>query len=116
MDVFARNSDIPRTITLTDGTDDLDTDGFLTIEVKVRHKKWNTLMGTYTLAGGTVTKESPTTDGQISIYIPPADNEDKPVGVYVYQVTTTETDADYTGSVRTRRLVPEDCFYLKKEL
>jgi len=116
MDAFTRGTSIPRTITLTDGTDNLDTSDFLTIEVKVRHKKWNTLMGAYTLAASEVTKEDPTTGGQVSIYIPASYSISLPVGVYVYQVTTTETDSNYEDSTRTRRLVPTDCFYLKKEL
>ena len=116
MDSFARGASIPRTITLTDGTNALDTANFLTIEVKVRHRKWDTLLGTYTLADGEVTRESPTSGGQITFIIPADTTTDLPVGVYSYQVTTTETDADYEDSTRTRRLVPADGFYLKKAL
>ena len=116
MDSFAQGSSIPRTVTLTDGTNNLDTSNFLTIEVKVKHRKWRTSLGTYTLAAGEVTKESPTSGGQITFIIPAATSEDGAVGVYEYDVTTTETDADYENSTRTRKLVPAECFYLKRAL
>jgi len=116
MDTFTRGASIPRTITLTDGTDNLDTSDFLTIEVKVKHKYYGVDLGTYTLADSEITKETPTTGGQITFIIPATSSTNKSVGVYSYQVTTTETDTDYENNVRTRRLVPDDCFMLKGQL
>lgn len=114
MDCFVRGfEDIYREIIITDGDGTvLDADLFLTIEVIVKHKKHIKRIGTYTLAGSEVVVESGD-DGIISLIIPKEDTEDKPVGVYVYQIKTTETDADYPDSVRTRTLEPTDCFYLK---
>ena len=117
MDVFADTNDVPRTITLNDEDDTaLDTGNFLTIEVKLRHRYQGTLIGTYTLADSEVTQETPTTGGQVTVIVPTEDIENKPVGVLDFHVKTTETNANYPDSVRTRTMVPKECFKLVRDL
>lgn len=115
MDSYERGESIPVTTTLTDGTNNLDTADFLTIVVKVKHKKYSVLLGSYSLAAGTVTKKSPTSGGQITFICEASETATPPTKVYEYQVTTTETDAHYEDNTRTRRF-RGDCFYLKKAL
>ena len=116
MNSYDRRESIPVTVTLTsDGTTALDTSNFVTITVKVTHKHLGSSMGRYSLVDSSVTKESPTTDGQITFICEDSETANAPLGVYKYQVKTTETDADYESSIRTRTFVG-DCFYLKKAL
>ena len=114
MDSFTRgNEDISRSVTLTsDGSTAYDTDDFTAISVEVRHKKFGTVIGSYTLAASTVTQESPTTDGIITFIVSRTETASQPVGVYEYEVETIESDTDFESSVRHRSFV-DDCFYLK---
>ena len=116
MNSYERGESIPVTATLQDddgGT--FDTANFLTIAVKVKHKRNGVSLGSYSLAEETVTKESPESGGQITFICEDSETATPPTGVYEYQITTTETDADYEDSTRTRRF-RGDCFYLKKAL
>ena len=75
LDTFNKGGSIPRVVTLTDGTDNLDTSILTTIEVKV----FNTLhkgISTYTLAGGTVATIVPSTTGQIFFVVPETESAD----------------------------------------
>ena len=115
MDNFDRGESIPRTVTLTDGTNNLDTANFTDIIVKVTHKHLKTELGRYSLNDSSVTKESPTSGGQITFIVEDSTTPSAALGVYQYQVKTRETDADYESSIRTRTFVG-DCFYLKKAI
>ena len=115
MDSYERGESIPITATLTDGTNNLNTANFLTIVVLVKHKYRSVSLGSYSLAAGTVTKESPTSGGQITFICEDSETTTPPTGVYEWQVTTTETNEGYEDSTRTRRF-RGDCFYLKKAL
>jgi len=107
---FDRGESIVITVTLNDSAGDaLDTDDFDTIVVKVSHKHLKSLLGRYSVADSTITKESPTTDGQITFTIPDSVTATGPLGVYEYQVKTE--DADGSPRFRTFR---GDAFYLKQ--
>ena len=102
LDQFDKGASVPRTVTITDGTDPLDTATFLTIEVKV----WNWLhrvIGTYTLAAGTVTRLAPTTGGQVFFVVPSATTLVSRALKYFYTIKTTEVDGNYPTGVRTRK-------------
>ena len=111
LDEFRQNEDIYREIELSTEGSVADTSGFDTIEVKVVHKETLVVIGTYTVAGGTVTKESPTSAGIISFIVPRSATTNASIGIHEFQVTTTETDADYESGVR-QRLGVGDCFVL----
>ncbi len=113
IDNFEQYEDIYREIPLTIGGEAVDTDNFLTITVSVYHKKNKTEIGSYSVTGGTVTKEVPTTDGKISFIVSKTENKDATIGIYTHEVTTTETDVDYEGGIRQRKLIG-DCFNLIK--
>lgn len=114
LDIFDRGEDIPRTATLVNSDDSsiFDTSTFDTIEVSICHKFSRIEIGNYTLAGGTITLEIPTTSGEITWIIADTETDDAQTGIYIYEVTTTETDADYVGGVRTRKFIG-DCFILQ---
>lgn len=113
MNAYDRGESIPVTVTLTDGTNDIDNTTFTTIVVKVMHKYLGTLLERYSLAGSTVTRGTPSTDGEITFIVPATTTVDAALGVYEYQVKTTETDTDYESNVRTR-VFRGDAFYLKR--
>jgi len=115
MNDFDRGESIKITVTLTDGTNNLDTSNFNKIEVKVSHKHLSTELDRFSLADSEVTKETPTSDGQISFVIPQSVTATAALGVYKYQVKTEETDTDCENNTRNRTFVG-DCFYLKKAL
>lgn len=102
MDKYIQGQSIDRRILLNDNGIAIDTGIFLTIEVLVRRVCGNYDGGTYTKAAGTLTQESPTTDGYVFYDIPPATSLTMKPGVWLQQLTTTETDANYDGGVRTR--------------
>jgi len=112
MNDFDRGEDAPTTVTLTDddGTA-LDTAQFDRIWVKVRHKHLKTEIGAYNVGAGTVTKESPTTGGQITFTVPDTVTVSAALGVYEYQVKTRDDDGD-----PMYRKFRGDCFYLKNAL
>jgi len=111
MDNFEKGESISRVVTLTADGVPLDTDDFLTIEVKVSNF-FLRLVATYSLADGTVDKIAPTTDGQIRFIIPETTSSAIRAIRYFYQVKTTETDTDYPGNIRTRMYLGW-CFDLK---
>lgn len=116
-DEFIQGEDIPRTITLQDPDGNaLDTADFLTIEVTVKRWSVSSALGTYTLAAGDVTKETPTSGGQITVRIPDSTTLNATTGRYDAEVKTTEVDADYDGGVRTRRGQVEGLFKLTSRL
>ena len=88
-----------------------DTADFLTIDVRVYNKKTKKDIGTYSVAGGTVTKEAPTTAGIITFIVTRTESQSAHTGVYAYEIETTETDTDYTDNVRGRKFIG-DCFRL----
>lgn len=102
LDTFNKGGSVPRTVTLVDddGTA-IDTSVFLTIEAKVFNKLHRGI-STYTLAGGTVAKVSPTTDGQIFFVVPETESAQIRALKYFIQIKTTETDADYPNNIHTR--------------
>lgn len=107
MDVYIQGKSIDRRIFANDGNGDtvgsaLDTSSFLTAEVEVVHKQSGFHAGTYSLANGKLVRESPTADGYLFFDIPPSVTLTMIPGVYELQFTTTETDANYDSSVRTR--------------
>ena len=114
IDKFTRaNEDISRSVTLTtDGSTAIDTSTLTAISVEVRHKKFKTVIGSYTLAASTVTKASPTSGGIITFIVSRTDTASQPVGVYEYEIETIETDSGYESSARHRSFVG-DCFYLE---
>ena len=113
MDTFEQGEDILRTVTLTVDGSVADTADFLTIVVRVYHKKNHSEMGSYSVAGGTVTKETPTTAGIITFIVLSTENQSEQTGVYAYEIETTETDTDYPSNRRTRKFIG-DCFRLMR--
>lgn len=118
MDIFEKGEDIPRTVTLYEsqatyeaGGDPLDTSIFSTIEVVV-FGRVHDVIGTYTLAGGTVTRLSPTSDGQIFFIIPSETTDDSKAMKYYYRIKTTESNVDYPNNIRTRYFL-DWCFELR---
>jgi len=110
MQDFDRGESIVQTVTLNDEDGNaLDTGDFDTIVVKVSHKHLGSLLGRYSVADSTVTKESPTSDGQITFTVPDNVTASGALGVYEYQVKTE----DASGSPRFRTF-RGDCFYLKQ--
>lgn len=110
MNDFDRGESIVITVTLNDSDDNaLDTGDFDTIVVKVSHKHLKSLLGRYSVADSTITKESPTSGGQITFTIPDSITAAGALGVYQYQVKTEDAD----GSPRFRTFVG-DAFYLKQ--
>lgn len=110
MNDFDKGESIVQTVTLNDSAGAaLNTGDFDTIVVKVSHKHLKTLLGRYSVADSTVTKESPTTDGQITFTVPDNITAGGSLGVYEYQVKTE--DADGSPRFRTFR---GDMFYLKQ--
>ena len=115
MDEFTQGESIGREMTLSVGGVVQDTNDFLTIVVVVRQENRGSDGGTYSLAGSTLVRQDPTSDGKIFFDVPPATSTDLSEGNYNYQVTTTETDGDYDSSTRTRIFIGE-CFKLNRKL
>ncbi len=113
IDTFEQGEDIFREVVLEILKVATDTTNFLTIEVDVYHRNQQTKIAELSVTGGTVTKETPTSDGIISFIVPRADTANARTGVYDYEVITTETDTDYTSNVRKRKFVGT-CFNLEK--
>jgi hypothetical protein len=101
LDTFNKGGSVGRTITLTDGTNALDTADFTTIEVKVFNKLHRGI-STYTLAAGTVSRLIPTTNGQVFFAVPETESAQIRALKYYIQITTTELDANYPNGIRTR--------------
>ena len=117
MDEFEQGESIGLTILLSEnaaGTIPIDTSTLLTIGVLVRHKYRNTDAGTYSLVNGKLVKLSPTADGEVFCDIPPSVSTTLNIGIYEYQITTTETNTDYDGNVRTRMFI-DTCFKLNRK-
>ena len=95
MNDFDRGEDAKSTITLQDSDGNaLDTAQFDRIWVKVFHKHLGVLIGTYNVGASTVTKESPTANGQISFTVPDTVTATAALGVYEYQIKTRDNDGD----------------------
>ena len=110
MNDFDRGEDAKTTVTLQDADGDtLDTAQFDRIWVKVSHKRFGTLVGAYNVGAATVTKEDPTSGGQISFTVPDNVTATAATGVYEYQIKTRDNDGD-----PMYRKFRGDCFYLKK--
>ena len=69
MDEFDKGADVDRTVVLKVGTTILPTTDLTTIEVRVFSVLLR-ILGTYSLAGGTVTKVAPNSSGQIFFVVP----------------------------------------------
>lgn len=112
MNDFDRGEDAKNTITLQNSSGTaLDTADFNEIVVKVSHKHLGTALGRYSVADSTVTKEAPTSGGQISFTVLGSTTADAALGVYEYQVFTR----DYNGSPPKQKF-QGNCFYLKNAL
>ena len=110
MNDFDRGEDAKSTVTLQNSSGTaLDTASFDEIVVKVFHKHLGTQLGRYSVADSTVTKETPTSDGQISFTCLGSDTADAALGVYEYQVYTRDYDGD-PPKLKFRG----DLLYLKK--
>jgi len=117
MDIFVQGEDIYREVSLTDADGNaIDTSIFLTITAKVRGKYNIDLLDTLTLAAGEITKETPTTDGIISMIIPGSVTADAGYGDYKCEIVTTETDSDYPSNTRIRKHIIDNFFRLYKDL
>lgn len=112
MDSFDRGEDIEQTIPLTIDGNTADTANFTEIEVSIYHKKTGGEIGSYSLTGSTVEKESPTTDGYISYKVLRTENATAKTGIYQRKVITTEADVNYPSNIR-KRVGIEDSFELK---
>lgn len=109
MNDFDRGEDAQNTVTLQNSSGTaLDTANFGEIVVKVSHKHLGTELGRYSVADGMVTKEDPTSDGQITFTVLGSTTANAALGVYEYQVYTR----DYDGSPPKQKF-KGDCFYLK---
>ena len=96
LDEYYQGESIPITLTLTDRDGNaIDLDSLDDITVTVFHKRSLIIMGTFTLSGGTVTKTTPAS-GILDVKLDGTDTDGESTGIYVAQVDTEETDADYT--------------------
>ena len=112
LDKFDRGEDIFRSATLYIDDTPADTANFVTIELEVRHKYSKVVMALYSMAAGTIDTPLPTNAGIITWIIERQDNTvDVQTGIYEYEVTTTELDADYLAGTRYRKFIG-DCFIL----
>ena len=113
LETFERGEDIFQSkIIEIDGTP-LDTADFVTIELTLRQKFSKVVMGLYSVAAGTIDTPAPTADGVITWIVERQDNTDEAqTGIYEYEITTTELDADYLAGTRYRKFI-DDCFILK---
>ena len=111
MNAFDRGEDIPITVVCTDEDGAaLDCDDFVTIVTKIQHKHLGSLLDRLSLADSEVTANG--TSG-ITFIVPGSVTVSSPLGVYEYQLKTTETDTDYASNTRTRTF-RGDCFYFKQ--
>ena len=112
LDKFNRGEDIYRESVLEIDGEPTDTANFTTIAIEVRHKYSKEVLGLYSMAAGTIDTPAPTTSGVITWIIERQDNTDTvQTGIYEYEVTTTELDADYFAGIRYRKFIG-DCFIL----
>lgn len=112
MNDFDRGENAYHTVTLKDDDGNaLDTSQFDRIWVKIRHKHLGTEIGAYNVGATTVTKETPTSGGQITFTVPDSVTATAALGVYEYQVKTRDNDGD-----PMYRKFRGDCFYLKSAL
>jgi len=112
LETFERGEDIFRSATLYIDDTPADTANFVTIELEVRHKYSKVVMALYSMAAGTIDTPLPTNAGIITWIIERQDNTvDVQTGIYEYEVTTTELDADYLAGTRYRKFIG-DCFIL----
>lgn len=111
MDFFDRREDIYRSVTLTVDGSAVDTAIFNTIVVTIRHRYTKETLDKLTLAAGEVKTPDPTSSGIITFIIPRTSSYSAKAGTYEYEITTDETDSDYTDSKRYRKFVG-NCFYL----
>lgn len=112
MNDFDRGESAKTTVTLQNSAGSaLDTGDFDEIVVKVSHKHLGTELGRYSVEDSTVTKESPSADGQISFTVLPSVTASAALGVYEYQVKTRDKDGDPKW-----RVFRGNCFYLKQAL
>jgi len=114
MDEYVQGGSIDVTVNINDGTNPRDTDDLLTIEVQIYNIHNGDTGGTYDLAGGTLAKQDPTTEGNVFCDIPPATSDTMTPGLYYCQVTTTENDVSYDSGVRTRRVTGPKFILLEK--
>lgn len=113
MDIFVKGiEDIERIPTLLVDDAVYNTSVFTAITVNVFHHKTLTIIGTYTLAAGTVEKVAPTSYGQIRFVVTSEQTAAAKKGKYFYQVQTLEADTDFPGNVRERAFT-DWCFELK---
>jgi len=94
--------DIELTPTLTVDGDAFDTDPLTEIVIKVFWHKTFEPLWTYTLTGGDITKEAPTTDGQLRFVVSSGTTASGRTGEYFYQIHTYEPDIDFPGGQRER--------------
>lgn len=113
-DTYIQGQSIPLTINLNDGTNPIDTDTFDTIEIKVANVHNKDDAGTYSVASGNLAQVSPESEGNVFCDIPPTVTETLSPGYYYVQGKTTETDADYDSSERTRMNVEIAFIILEK--
>ena len=113
MDDYYQGDSIPITLNVVDeNSSAVDLDTLDDIEVKIFNKSTRELMNTFTLSGGTITKTN-AAGGICDMYNDGADTNIR-TGVYVVQVKTTETDANY--SPKRYRYGQVDAFILNKSI
>jgi len=111
MDNYYTEESIPLTITIVDeDANAIDLDTLDDIEIKVYHKANKSVMNTFTLSGGTVTKADAVNG--ICDAVNDGSTTDVTTGIYTTQAKTTETDADY--SPKRYRFGQTDTFTLIK--
>jgi len=113
MDDYYQGESIPLTLTVVDDDGNaIDLDTLDDIEVKVFNKSTREVMNTFTLSGGTVTKTN--APNGVCDVVNDGSTTDIRTGVYVAQVKTEETDADY--SPKRYRYGQVDAFILKQSI
>jgi hypothetical protein len=102
-DIFNRGASIPREVYLynydTEGPIDLDTLTEITFEVL--HTTTNRVLGTYTLTGGTITKQD-AANGIAWFDVGQSNTTTAKRGDYLLRVSSEETDANYESSTHIR--------------
>ena len=113
-DIFHPGDSIPRTIALTyeDSGDPLDLDTLNEITFVVIHAITGRTLGTYTLTGGTITKQD-AGNGLAWFNVGQSRSATAKLGHYLISVSSEETDAAYENNTHVRTGIAF-CFKLTK--
>ena len=102
-DIFNRGASIPRTLLLQYGDTlaPIDLDTLTEITFEVLHSTTNRILGTYTLTGGTITKQD-AANGLAWFDVGQSKSATAKRGEYLIRTATEETDVDFEDNTHIR--------------